>query len=73
MIIKGKRVSSGRRKLGAVVGGYVKTGINVSLMPGIKIGSGSWIAPGAVVDHDVPAHSFYKWKGVAYIEPLRKD
>ncbi len=73
MIIKGRRISSGRRKLGAVVGGYVKTGINVSLMPGVKIGSNSWIAPGAVVDRDVPANSFYKWKGVAYIEPLRKE
>ncbi len=72
MMIRGRRVSSGRRKLGAVIGGHVKTGINVSLMPGVKIGSRSWIAPGAVVDTDVPRNSFYKWKGVAYIEPLKE-
>ncbi len=58
--IKGKRVSSGRRKLGAFIGGYVKTGVNVSIMPGVKIGSYSWIAPGVVVYHDVPPRTFYR-------------
>lgn len=72
MIVKGRRVSSGRRKLGAVIGGHVKTGINVSIMPGVKIGSYSWIAPGAIVTSDVPSHSFYKWRGEAYIEPLKE-
>ncbi len=73
MIIKGRRVSSGRRKLGAVVGAGVKTGINVSLMPGAKIGSNSWIAPGAVVYHDIPSNSFYKWRGEGYIEALKRE
>ncbi len=63
MVIKDKTVSSGRRKLGAIVGAYVKTGINVSLMPGVKIGSHTWIAPGAVVYRDVPAKKFYRWIG----------
>lgn len=54
MSIKGKRVSSGRRKMGAVFGDEVKTGINVSLFPGVKVGRGSWISPHASIDRDVP-------------------
>ncbi len=72
MYIRGKRVSTGRRKFGAVIGGYAKTGINVSILPGRKIGSYSWIAPGAVVDVDVPSKSFYKTKIEHYIEPIRQ-
>ena len=58
--LKGKRVNSGRRKLGAFVGDYVKTGINVSLMPGVKIGPYTWIAPGLVIYEDIPPYSFVK-------------
>ena len=68
--IKGKRISTGRRKFGAIVGAHVKTGINVSLMPGVKIGSYSWIAPGAVVYEDIPSRSFLRFKIEYYIEPL---
>jgi bifunctional UDP-N-acetylglucosamine pyrophosphorylase/glucosamine-1-phosphate N-acetyltransferase len=51
--IKGERESSGRRKFGCVVGDNVKTGINVSIMPGKKIGPNKLIAPLTVVDADV--------------------
>jgi bifunctional UDP-N-acetylglucosamine pyrophosphorylase/glucosamine-1-phosphate N-acetyltransferase len=51
--IKGEKVSSGRSKLGAIVGGYVQTGIHVSIMPGIKIGAYAIIYPGVVVKRDV--------------------
>ncbi len=73
MYIKDKLMSTGRRKFGAVVGAYVKTGVNVSLMPGTKIGSYSWIAPGAVVYKDIPAKSFYRWFGIGYIENLPQE
>ncbi|MFQ6052612.1 MAG: bifunctional sugar-1-phosphate nucleotidylyltransferase/acetyltransferase [Candidatus Bathyarchaeia archaeon] len=56
--IEGRRVDSGRRKLGALIGDGVQTGINVSIMPGVKIGPGSWIAPGLTVYEDVPAGTF---------------
>ncbi len=71
--IKGRRVSSGRRKLGAIVGANVKTGINVSLMPGVKISSNTWIAPGAIVDKDIPPSSFLRVKTEYYIEPIRQS
>ncbi len=68
--VKGKRVSSKRNKLGAIVGGFVKTGINVSLMPGVKIGAYSWISPGAVVDKDVPKNTFLRVKTEYCIDKL---
>ncbi|MCH4814951.1 MAG: bifunctional sugar-1-phosphate nucleotidylyltransferase/acetyltransferase [Saccharolobus sp.] len=51
--IKNERVGSGRKKLGAIVGAHVRTGINVSILPGVKIGAYAWIYPGAIVDRDV--------------------
>jgi bifunctional UDP-N-acetylglucosamine pyrophosphorylase/glucosamine-1-phosphate N-acetyltransferase len=52
--VKGEMVDTHRRKLGAFLGDGVKTGINVSLFPGIKIGSDSWIGPHVAVSRDVP-------------------
>jgi bifunctional UDP-N-acetylglucosamine pyrophosphorylase/glucosamine-1-phosphate N-acetyltransferase len=64
MTIEGKRIDTGRRKMGAVIGGYVKTGVNVSVMPGVKIGSHSIIYPGVVVYRDVPPNTIVDrdWK-----------
>ncbi|QOR95059.1 NTP transferase domain-containing protein [Thermosphaera chiliense] len=59
MMVKDRLEDTGRVKLGAVIGGYVKTGVNVSIMPGVKIGSYSWILPGAVVHRDVPSKTTY--------------
>ncbi len=61
--VKGERVSSGRKKLGAFLGDGVKTGINVSLFPGVKVGSGSWIAPHVALDGDVPPQTFVTCEG----------
>jgi len=53
MTIKGERISSERRKLGAIIGYNVKTGINVSIYPGVKIGSNCWIEAETLVRRDV--------------------
>jgi bifunctional UDP-N-acetylglucosamine pyrophosphorylase/glucosamine-1-phosphate N-acetyltransferase len=45
--LKGKRISSGRRKLGIIMGDDVKTGINSTLDCGCMIYSGTRIGPGA--------------------------
>lgn len=58
-IVKGVRESTGRVKFGAVLGDFVKTGVDVSLMPGVKVGAYSWIYPGTVVTKDVPPCSIY--------------
>ena len=42
-------VNTGRRKMGAILGDGVKTGINASINVGAMIGNGSFVGPGAVV------------------------
>ncbi len=58
--VKNEVVDSGMRKLGAFIGGYAKTGINVSIMPGVKIGSRAVVYPGCRVDRDVPSGKVFK-------------
>ena len=53
--VKGQMVDSGQHKLGAFFGDGAKTGINVSIFPGVKIGADTWIGPGAIVRADVPS------------------
>lgn len=59
--VRDEVVDTKRRKLGAFLGAYVKTGVNVTIYPGVKIGAFSWIYPGAVVMDDVPPKTIYKW------------
>jgi UDP-N-acetylglucosamine diphosphorylase/glucosamine-1-phosphate N-acetyltransferase len=54
MVVKDGILDTGRRKLGVALGDDVKTGINVSLMPGVKVGNDSWIGPGITIHRDVP-------------------
>jgi bifunctional UDP-N-acetylglucosamine pyrophosphorylase/glucosamine-1-phosphate N-acetyltransferase len=44
-------------KFGAIIGDKVVVGVNVSVMPGMRIGEGSVVAAGCVVDQDIPAFS----------------
>ena len=53
--VKGDRVDTGRRKLGAIVGDGAKTGINTSLNAGLKLGAGTTTAPGESVLRDRPS------------------
>ncbi|HUR24785.1 MAG TPA: bifunctional sugar-1-phosphate nucleotidylyltransferase/acetyltransferase [Candidatus Thermoplasmatota archaeon] len=46
---KGKRVDTGRRKFGAIVGDGAKTGVNASLNPGTLLGPGVLVPAGAAV------------------------
>ena len=55
--VKGERIDSGRRKLGAIIGDSVKTGINSSLSPGVKIGINSTIGSGVLIYEDVPSNT----------------
>ena len=58
--IKGERIDSGRRKLGVFIGDDVQIGINVNLLPGVKVGAGAWIAPGLTVHDDVKSGVFLR-------------
>ncbi len=50
--VKGKRVNSGRRKLGAIVGDDVKTGIGTLLSPGVVLHQGARTGIGVIVERD---------------------
>ena len=51
--IKGKRTNSERRKLGAIIGDEVKTGIGTSISPGIVLHQGSQTGVGVIVSRDI--------------------
>jgi bifunctional UDP-N-acetylglucosamine pyrophosphorylase/glucosamine-1-phosphate N-acetyltransferase len=51
--VKGKRVSSGRRKLGAIIGDDVKTGIGTLISPGAVLHSGARTGIGTIVNRDI--------------------
>ncbi len=69
--LKGRLVDTGRRKLGAVIGGYAQLGINANTMPGVRVGAYSWVEAGLTLYRDVPDCSFARraGDGVA-VEPL---
>lgn len=70
--IKNQRVDSGLRKLGAIFGDGVKTGINTSVNPGVKIGNGSYINAGCVIYHDVPCKSVVTSTAEVSVDKLEK-
>jgi bifunctional UDP-N-acetylglucosamine pyrophosphorylase/glucosamine-1-phosphate N-acetyltransferase len=52
LTVKGERVSTGRRKLGVVVGDGVKTGIDAALNAGVVLSEGARVGPGETVTRD---------------------
>lgn len=56
--IKGEKIDSGRQKLGLIAGDNIRMGINVSLMPGIKVGGGTMIGGGVTINEDIGENKF---------------
>ena len=57
-VVDGQKVATNRKKLGAMIGRGVRIGVNANIMPGIKIGAGSFVGAGVVLDRDLPDASF---------------
>ena len=57
MMVKDQLIDTGRRKLGAVFGDNVKTGIKSLFMPGVKVGANSWVGANFMVERDLPANT----------------
>ncbi|MFB6208912.1 MAG: bifunctional sugar-1-phosphate nucleotidylyltransferase/acetyltransferase [Candidatus Nanohaloarchaea archaeon] len=55
MIVKGEIMQTGREKLGAIIGSDVKLGVNNSIKPGRKIGSGAVTDSGEKISQNVPS------------------
>lgn len=51
--VKDEKIDSGRRKLGAIFGDSVKTGINSSFSPGVKVGFNSSIGSDVLLYEDI--------------------
>ena len=54
-MVKGQLIDTGRRKLGAIIGDHVHTGINTSIYPGRKLWPHTSTLPGQVVNEDIEA------------------
>lgn len=53
LIGKDHQKQSGRSFLGAIIGDDVDIGVNVSIMPGVQVGSDATIGPGTIVKENV--------------------
>lgn len=60
LMTNGKLVDTGREKFGCVLGDNVKTGINVSIMPGLLIGSNCLIYPNSLVKRNIKDKEIFK-------------
>jgi UDP-N-acetylglucosamine diphosphorylase / glucose-1-phosphate thymidylyltransferase / UDP-N-acetylgalactosamine diphosphorylase / glucosamine-1-phosphate N-acetyltransferase / galactosamine-1-phosphate N-acetyltransferase len=56
--VKDEKINTGKTKFGTVVGDDCRIGIHVSINPGIKIGSGTFISSKTLIASDVPSDSF---------------
>lgn len=56
--VKGEKVGTGKTKFGTIIGNNCRIGIHVSINPGIKIGSDTFIGSKALIEKDVPNCQF---------------
>jgi bifunctional UDP-N-acetylglucosamine pyrophosphorylase/glucosamine-1-phosphate N-acetyltransferase len=57
-IVAGGKVTTHLKKFGTAIGDNCRLGINVSINPGVKIGSGSFIGSAVLVSKDIPENTF---------------
>lgn len=72
-VVKNEKIHTGRTKLGAIIGRNVRIGVNVSIMPGVKIGGNSSLGAGITVDRDIPDNSFCVGTSTLTISPNKFD
>ncbi len=65
--IKGKKLDTNLKSLGAIIGNNVKMGIKCSTMPGVIVGENSIIGPSTVIQKNVPPDTKYYSKFQAII------
>ena len=69
--LKGRLLSSRRRKLGTIMGDGAQTGINASLMPGVRVGPGAFVGPGVVAYEDVKTNQMVFARQSLVRKPLK--
>ncbi len=65
----GRRLDTGLRKFGAVLGDDVETGCNAVLAPGTLVGPGSLVYPNATVRGVIPPRSVVKVRFQTQVDP----
>lgn len=70
--IKNQKIDSGRHKLGAIIGDSVKTGINSSFSPGVKVGHNSTIGSGVLLYEDLPSDTRVLEKQTHIVQKKKK-
>lgn len=70
--IKNQKIDSGRCKLGAIIGDSVKTGINSSFSPGVKVGHNSTIGSSVLLYEDLPSDTRVLEKQTHIIQKKKK-
>jgi bifunctional UDP-N-acetylglucosamine pyrophosphorylase/glucosamine-1-phosphate N-acetyltransferase len=71
MQVNDSHISTGMDKFGAVIGNNCRTGINVSIMPGIKIGQNSIIGPAVCLTENVNSNTMIPLSGLE--QPVRES
>jgi NDP-sugar pyrophosphorylase family protein len=61
-VIKEEKIGTGLTKFGTIIGDHCRVGIRVAINPGVKIGAGSFISSGALIEQDIPSQSFARMK-----------
>jgi len=56
IMVQDELVDTGLDKLGAMIGSNCKTGINVSIMPGVRVGSHSFVGSHVCLERDLEAN-----------------
>ncbi|MDD5103529.1 MAG: NTP transferase domain-containing protein [Candidatus Peribacteraceae bacterium] len=62
-VVGEEKVLTGLTKFGCVIGNDCRLGIHSTLNPGIKIGQGTFVSSGVLVDRDIPEQSYVSMKG----------
>jgi len=57
-VVKKEKIATGMEKLGAIIGDNVRIGVNASIMPGVKIGTDSFVGAGIVLYKDLLENKF---------------
>lgn len=68
-VVKGHRETPERFGFMTFIGDYVRTGVNVLFMPGVKVGYYSCVGPGAMVYEDVPERTLLTVKQEHTLRP----
>ena len=71
--IKSAGQPAGRNKLGPILGGNIRIGVQTSLMPGVRIGSGTMITSGLTIAQDIEPGKFVKARGEATELDIREN